>query len=71
MKLFHVVLTESPAGNQDWQVRPAPTPAPIVAAAAPLGRAMVYVLSPIVAKDERAARAHALTAIAEEGLRAN
>lgn len=71
MKLFHVVLTESPAGNQDWQVRQAPTPAPMVASAAPLGRATVFVVSPIAAKDERSARAHALTTISEMGLREN
>lgn len=71
MKLFHVVLTESPDGNQDWQVRLAPTPAEFISASAPIGRAMVYVVSPIAARTARDARAHALTAIEEEGLRPN
>lgn len=68
-QLYHVVITETPTGDQDFQVRLAPTPAPMISAAAPLGRATVYVLSPILAKNPRDARAHALEMIAEEGLR--
>lgn len=71
MKLFSVVLTESPTGDQDWQIRVAPTPAPTFAGSAPLGRATVYALSPVAAKNARDARAHALTMISELGLRGN
>lgn len=69
-KLYSVVVTESPNGDQDFQVRVAPTPAEFIASAAPLGRATVYVISPIAARTARDARAHALAMISEEGLRA-
>lgn len=69
-QLFHVVLTESPTGAQDFQVRAVAAPAECVAGSAPLGAAMVYVLSPVAARTARDARVHALAMIDDLGLRA-
>lgn len=71
MKLFHVVLTESAAGDRDWQVRRSEPDSEIVYNSAPLGKATVYVLNPIRAKDSRDARVHALATISDLGLRSN
>ena len=66
---FSVVITESPTGDRDFQVRRVALPAAVQFGAAPLGRATVYLLSPVYATDARDARTHALTLIDEVGLR--